>query len=170
MENSLTSDLSLFENQDLVKNPFIYKSYQAEDTFSLGSLFSRRLEKGSVVALNGPLGAGKTCFVKGIASGLGIKDEVKSPTYTIISEYEGKLCSKTTIPIYHIDAYRLNGIEDFNAIGGEEILYGSGISIIEWADRIAGIIPVKVFLVNIEISGDNIGTFNRVARKYNVDK
>jgi len=134
--------------------PSIITSSKVEDTIALGKKLSCSLEKGSIIALQGPLGAGKTCLVKGIASGLGVKDEVTSPTYTIISEYEGILDDKA-IPVYHIDAYRLRGTDDFISLGGEEVIFGNGISIIEWSERISELIPEEAFKVVIEIKGEN---------------
>jgi len=128
----------------------------------LGKRFAHILEKGSVVALTGPLGAGKTCFVKGIARGLGICEEVTSPTYTIISEYEGTLGEEDPVPFYHIDAYRLRGNDDFYAIGGEEIVFGKGISVIEWSERIPDFIPALAIKVEIKIIKDD----NRLIRIY----
>ena len=127
------------------KLPCVLTSSSPGETFSLGEGLAPLLEKGDVVALRGPLGAGKTCFVKGIALGLGISEEVTSPTYTIISEYEGK------VPVYHIDAYRLGGEEDFISLGGEEIIFGEGISLIEWSERIPGFILSGAYKVDIAI-------------------
>ena len=115
---------------------------------------AKDLKKGSIVAIEGPLGAGKTCFTKGIAGGLGITEAVTSPTYKIIAEYSGVI-NEENIDVFHIDAYRLNGNEDFSAIGGEEIIFGNGISIIEWSERIAGFIPSNAIKVTIEIKKDN---------------
>ena len=126
---------------------------------ALGEGLAPLLKKGSVIALKGPLGAGKTCLMKGIARGLGIKEEVTSPTYTIISEYEAVI-SGETIPVYHIDAYRLRGNDDFSAIGGEDIVFGSGISVIEWSERIPLFIPLEALRVDIEITGDNERRFS----------
>jgi tRNA threonylcarbamoyladenosine biosynthesis protein TsaE len=116
-----------------------------EETIAAGKNFAKSLKSGSVVALRGTLGAGKTCFTKGIACFWGVTEEVTSPTYTIISEYQGKL------PFYHIDAYRLNGDDDFSALGGDEILYGGGISVIEWSEYIPGSIPPSAITVDLEI-------------------
>lgn len=103
------------------------------------------------------MGAGKTCFAKGIASGLAVKEDVTSPTYAIISEYQGSLAtSQVPIAFYHIDAYRLNGDDDFLAIGGEEAVFGNGVCVIEWSDRIPGFIPPWAICVEIRlIGGDN---------------
>jgi tRNA threonylcarbamoyladenosine biosynthesis protein TsaE len=115
---------------------------------ALGRKLSRLLAPGSVVALKGPLGAGKTCLVKGMAQGLGIHEEITSPTYTIVSEYQG------ACPLYHIDAYRLSGDDDFNALGGEEFIYGKGISAVEWSDRIPSSIPEGAVFVDIELGAE----------------
>jgi tRNA threonylcarbamoyladenosine biosynthesis protein TsaE len=88
-----------------------------------------------VLALRGGLGAGKTCLARGVAAGLGVSEQVSSPTYTIISEYQGRL------PFYHIDAYRLQSAGDFADIGGEDILYGEGLALVEWSERIESAIP-----------------------------
>ena len=130
-----------------------------------GEYLAKTLEKGSIVAIEGPLGAGKTCFAKGIAAGLGITEEVTSPTYTIISEYSGFL-NQEKITVYHIDAYRLRGNEDFSAIGGEEIVFGNGISIIEWSERVIDFVPSAAIKVTIEIKKDN-ERFIRIYRKGN---
>jgi tRNA threonylcarbamoyladenosine biosynthesis protein TsaE len=100
-----------------------------------------------VVALQGGLGAGKTCLAKGIARGLGVEEEVNSPTYTIISEYE----TKEKTPFYHIDAYRLKGDEDFEALGGRDLFYEEGIAVIEWSEKIPRSLPEDSLLIEIEI-------------------
>ncbi|MDR1902249.1 MAG: tRNA (adenosine(37)-N6)-threonylcarbamoyltransferase complex ATPase subunit type 1 TsaE [Treponema sp.] len=122
-------------------------SASPEETKAFGECLGRNLQRGSVVALRGVLGSGKTCLVKGIAKGLGIAEEITSPTYTIVSEYTGG------ISLYHIDAYRLSGIDDFTALGGEDYLYGSGISVIEWSERIETCLPDNTLFVDIEIQG-----------------
>ena len=128
--------------------PVFFISSSPEETFTLGMRLASLLEKGSIVALSGPLGAGKTCFTKGIAAEIGVKEELTSPTYTIVSEYEGSR------HFYHIDVYRLRGDDDFAAIGGEEIVFGDGISVIEWSERIPAFIPPDAFKVDIEIIED----------------
>jgi tRNA threonylcarbamoyladenosine biosynthesis protein TsaE len=110
-------------------------------------MIARCLKRGAVVALRGGLGAGKTCLVKGIAQGLGITGTVTSPTYTIVSEYEGP------VPLYHIDAYRLSGDEDFENTGGGEIMGGAGITVIEWSERIPHSLPSDAVTVSIAITG-----------------
>jgi tRNA threonylcarbamoyladenosine biosynthesis protein TsaE len=123
-------------------------SSSPEETLALGEELGRSLKPGSVVALKGGLGAGKTCFAKGIALALGVQDEVTSPTYTIISEYEG------TYPFRHADAYRLRGDEDFALLGAEELFDGEGVTVIEWPEKIAGTIPPESLVVEISIQDD----------------
>jgi tRNA threonylcarbamoyladenosine biosynthesis protein TsaE len=129
-----------------------YVSSSPQDTEAFGRRLASQLESGSVIALSGGLGAGKTCFVKGIALALGLDENITSPTYTIINEYRlnGRLdgCS-----LFHIDAYRLNGDEDFASTGAGECFSAAGITIIEWSERIPGSIPVGAININIEISG-----------------
>jgi tRNA threonylcarbamoyladenosine biosynthesis protein TsaE len=105
-----------------------------------------------VIALKGGLGAGKTCLVKGIARGLGISETITSPTYTIVSEYQACL-NGLVIPLYHIDAYRLTGDEDFENTGAAEYLGGRGIAIVEWSERIPLSIPADAIRIEIEITG-----------------
>jgi tRNA threonylcarbamoyladenosine biosynthesis protein TsaE len=125
-----------------------YASSSPQDTEDFGSQLASRLGPGSVIALSGGLGAGKTCLVKGIARALGVDENITSPTYTIINEYRCDSC-----PLYHIDAYRLNGDEDFDSTGVGGCFSAGGITIIEWSERIPGSIPVGAIRIEIEISG-----------------
>jgi len=123
-----------------------------EETGALGERLARGLKPGSVVALYGGLGAGKTCLAKGIARGLGVTEAVTSPTYTIVCEYRAGQGDRA-FPLYHIDAYRLNGDEDFEGTGAGEVIGGDGITIIEWSERIPGSIPSDAIIVEIDITG-----------------
>jgi tRNA threonylcarbamoyladenosine biosynthesis protein TsaE len=131
--------------------PVSFTSACAEETSAIGEKLAPMLGKGSIVALKGPLGAGKTCFAKGIARGLGVAEEVTSPTYTIVSEYAAILAAASPTLLYHIDAYRLKGSDDFISIGGEELLFSDGITLIEWSERIEDLIPPEALVVEIEI-------------------
>ncbi|MCL4475740.1 MAG: tRNA (adenosine(37)-N6)-threonylcarbamoyltransferase complex ATPase subunit type 1 TsaE [Nitrospirae bacterium] len=107
-----------------------------EETFRCGFTLGKRLGKGDTVCLFGELGAGKTTFVKGIASALGIPErKITSASFTIIAEYTGTV-NKATVPFYHIDLYRLQGIAELDSIGIEEYIGRDGISVIEWAERL----------------------------------
>jgi len=140
--------------QDSLPKNRAITSLSAQETLAIGEKIAGLLDRGGVLSLCGPLGAGKTVLVKGIAGSLGIKEEITSPTYTIVSEYEGIKDGKK-LPFYHIDAYRLKGEDDFTAMGGEEYIYGNGITVVEWSERIAGILPEYTLSVNFEISGPN---------------
>lgn len=105
-------------------------------TKAFGHQLGKHLKPGSVVALFGDLGTGKTTLTKAIGKSLGIDEIITSPTFTIIQEYrEGKL------PLYHFDVYRLQSEEELLDLGYEEYFYGEGVSIIEWADKIQGLLP-----------------------------
>ena len=118
-------------------------------TAAIGRIIGERLIAGDVVVLEGALAAGKTALAKGIAQGLGITEAVTSPTFTLISEYEGR------IRLYHMDVYRLDGAEDFAAIGAEELLYGDGACVIEWGGKIASAIPETAIFIKIEAEEDD---------------
>jgi len=122
-------------------------SESPDETLSIGKRIAVTLCQGSVIAINGELGSGKTFLAKGIAAGLGIRENLTSPTYTIISEYAGPPF------LYHIDAYRLAGDRDFEDIGGREILNSGGICIIEWSNRIIKSLPDNVITISMKITG-----------------
>lgn len=113
------------------------RSASAEDTCRVADALAARLRPGGLIALEGDLGAGKTTFSQGFARALGVTDIVSSPTFTIIKEYEGAVC-----PFYHMDAYRLS-LEEADELGLEEYFYGNGITVVEWASRIAELLPVQ---------------------------
>jgi len=127
-----------------------FLSNSPEETFNLGKRIALSLCAGSVVALEGALGSGKTCMAKGIACGLGITENITSPTFTIINEYTGEKISS----LYHIDAYRLEGDKDFEEIGGDEIINSGGICIIEWSQNIKKHIPENAVVVTLNITGN----------------
>ena len=129
-----------------------YVSSSPQETEDFGRRLAAYLEPGSVLALSGGLGAGKTCLVRGIAGALGLNENITSPTYTIINEYslKNRLEGRS---LYHIDAYRLSGDEDFDSTGAGECFSSGGITIIEWSERIPGSIPEGAISIEIEISG-----------------
>jgi len=131
-----------------------FLSSSPEETISFGIQLSAFLEKGCIAALKGVLGSGKTCLIKGLAKGLCIEEEITSPSYTIVNEYQGILKNREKVTVYHIDAYRLCGNEDFSAIGGEEIVFGNAISLIEWSERIPSFIPDNSLKIDIFINDD----------------
>lgn len=119
----------------------------AEQTIGLGEKIGSFLRPGDVIALQGTLAAGKTTITKGIARALGITEDITSPTFTLISVYEGRL------PLYHMDVYRLEGSADFSDLGAEEMLYGSGICVIEWSEKIMDELPSRTIV--IKLSAEN---------------
>ena len=121
------------------------RTHSPEETQEIGVKIGCQLSPGDVVALIGDLGAGKTCLTQGIARGVGVYQDqtVNSPSYILINEYEGK------IPIYHIDLYRLERLEDIVALGLEDYLEGDGICVIEWADRMGELLPESHIQVTI---------------------
>ena len=113
-----------------------YDSYSPEDTFQIAYDLGRQASPGNVLCLIGDLGVGKTLFSQGFAKGLGIEESVNSPTFTIVQEYrDGR------IPFYHFDVYRIEDPDEMEEIGYTEMVYGDGVCLIEWADRIADILP-----------------------------
>jgi tRNA threonylcarbamoyladenosine biosynthesis protein TsaE len=120
------------------------------ETIQIGKWIGRHLLAGDVVALIGELGAGKTHFIKGLASGVaGVKpDTVSSPSFTLINEYGGE------IPFYHIDLYRLTSETEAEELGLEEYLPGKGITAIEWADHIPSLLPEELLEIRIQYTGE----------------
>lgn len=104
--------------------------------------------RGAVVTLEGPLGAGKTTLAKGVARGLGIEQDVTSPTFSYICEYPAP------IPLYHMDLYRISQVEEFELLGGCEYLEGNGVCLIEWAERIEELLPENVLRLRLEFRGE----------------
>ncbi len=118
-------------------------SHSPEQTKNIGKEIGKIAFRGSVIALCGELGSGKTVFVKGLAEGLEVDSFVTSPTFVIINEYSGKL------PLYHFDVYRLKA-EDLYELGYEEYFYGDGVTVIEWACKINNLLPDEHLRVEFE--------------------
>lgn len=116
-------------------------SKNQQQTKQIAFDYAKTLVKGDVVLLKGEMGAGKTTFVKGLAKGLGIEDEVTSPTYAYMNDYDGVL--------YHYDCYRLSSGEDAEALGLTDYFYAGGICVIEWSENISTVLPKKVKTVEI---------------------
>ncbi len=120
-------------------------SQSVEQTQSLGARLGTRAQPGDVIALQGELGAGKTNFVQGLARGLGITEDVNSPTFILANEYwRGRL------PLYHIDVYRIENAEEAEGFGLDDYLNGAGVTVIEWADRIRAALPHDVLWIELE--------------------
>lgn len=123
----------------------ILESRSEEDTFRIGFELGQLAKPGDVYTLIGDLGVGKTVFTKGIGAGLGIQEDINSPTFTIIQEYEdGRM------PLYHFDVYRIGDVEEMFEIGYEDYFYGQGLTLIEWANLIEEIVPSHRKEITIE--------------------
>ena len=122
-------------------------THSREETIKFAEEYGKTLCGGDVVLLDGEMGAGKTVFTKGIAISLGITDEITSPTYAYLNDYDGKL--------YHYDCYRLSSGEDAEALGLTEYFYGKGICVSEWSENISDVLPEKTKRVKIEKIDEN---------------
>lgn len=127
-------------------------SHSAKQTREIARLLGGKLKDGDILALSGELGSGKTCFTGGIARGLGVSEsyQITSPTFTLINEYPAR-CD-----LYHFDVYRLNGYSEFEDLGYEEYFSRGGVVVIEWAEKIAQILPADTFFVSFEYIDENI--------------
>jgi len=126
-------------------------SHNARETEELGRRLADRLRRGDVLALVGDLGAGKTHLVKGIAAGLGVAEEASSPTFTLVHEYPGG-----RLPLYHIDLYRLESEDEALRIGLDDYLHGEGVTVVEWADKFASLMPSHTQWIRIRaLEGDH---------------
>lgn len=118
-----------------------------DETICLGEKIGASLQANDIIAMEGTLASGKTTLTKGIARGLQIDEPVTSPTFTLVTEYQGRL------PLYHVDVYRLDSSEDFINIGGEDMMYSGGITIIEWSEKVKDILPEETIKISLAITG-----------------
>ena len=123
-------------------------SRSPEDTQAIGERLGARLGAGAVVACTGELGAGKTCFLQGLARGLGVTGDVTSPTFVLVNQYRGRL------PVYHLDAYRTGSLTELVDLGLLDLLGGDGVTLVEWADKAEPLLPERAVRVRIEGVGD----------------
>ncbi len=123
----------------------IIETFSPEETFRLGQQFGEQACPGQVCALVGDLGVGKTVLTQGIAEGLGIREPITSPTFTIVQAYEGG-----RLPFYHFDVYRIADVDEMEEIGYEDYFYGQGVSIIEWGNLVPEILPGHCMEIRIE--------------------
>jgi tRNA threonylcarbamoyladenosine biosynthesis protein TsaE len=136
------------ENNSLSAEAFQFQSQSEADTDRLGRALASVLPNGSVVALIGTLGAGKTRLVQAIASASGVDPAiVVSPTFVLVHEYDGSR------PVYHFDAYRLKDDDEFLALGPEEYFDSQGITLVEWADRVERCLPPSYVEVRVDVTG-----------------
>ena len=133
----------------MAKKSFI--STCEEDTLKFAKEFSKSLNKGEIILLNGDLGSGKSVFARGVIRAFGVEKQIPSPTFTIVNEYDGKDCK-----LYHFDMYRLEEVEEALAIGVDEIFADeNSIKLVEWPEKVWQILPNKVIKISIEKIDDN---------------
>ena len=123
----------------------VIETNSREETFALGRRLGEEVKPGEVYTLIGDLGVGKTVFTQGIAAGLGIEEPVCSPTFTIVQTYEGG-----RLPFYHFDVYRIADPEEMEEIGYEDYFYGEGLTIVEWGNYIAELLPPRHTEITVE--------------------
>ena len=123
-------------------------SHSPEETQKLGQRLGELAQPGDVILLVGNLGTGKTCLTQGIAWGLGIKEYALSPSFVIIRELYGRL------PLYHIDLYRLDRIEESMDLGLDDYLYGRGVCVVEWAEKALSLMPPECLLIRLDYLSD----------------
>lgn len=135
------------------------KTTSTEATKKLGQTLAPYLHAGDVVVLSGDLGAGKTQFVQGVAAGLGISDDVVSPTFNIVTEYSSGL-----VPLYHFDLYRLEDASELEDVGYYDLVEGDGVAFLEWGEKFPEELPYGYLDVSITVSDDG----SRVVRVHSV--
>lgn len=136
------------------------KTETEQATIALGAAVGKLLQRGDIIALQGDLAAGKTHLTKGIAQGLDIHEEVTSPTFTLISEYYGRL------PLYHMDVYRLGSAEEFLDLGVDDLLYGDGVCVIEWSEKVLHELPKDSIIIHIAVNADATRTIKVMNWRY----
>jgi tRNA threonylcarbamoyladenosine biosynthesis protein TsaE len=132
---------------------FQYKADSLEQTAELAAFLAKHFQPGTVVTLDGDLGAGKTAFSQAVAKAMGVRGIVNSPTFTIIKEYEG-----AQLPFYHMDVYRLS-LEEADDLGLDEYFYGTGVTLIEWSSLIKELLPANRLSITIEHCGEQSRLF-----------
>jgi tRNA threonylcarbamoyladenosine biosynthesis protein TsaE len=122
----------------------------AQETRELARRFAGRLRRGEIVTLQGELGTGKTVFVKGICEAFGAHDRVSSPSFVILNRYDGKDTNGNELLIYHLDLYRVRSLDEIYDLGYEEFFYGDGITLIEWAEQLGDLLPMRRYDVHLD--------------------
>lgn len=123
----------------------IIETHTPQETFDIGKKLGERAIQGEVYGLSGDLGTGKTVLAQGFADGLGIREPVSSPTFTIIQQHDGG-----RLPLYHFDVYRIGDISEMDEIGYEDCFYGEGVCLVEWAELIKELLPADTRRITIE--------------------
>ncbi|HWC31980.1 MAG TPA: tRNA (adenosine(37)-N6)-threonylcarbamoyltransferase complex ATPase subunit type 1 TsaE [Actinomycetota bacterium] len=129
----------------MLLGPLSFRTASAEETTDVGAAIGALLGAGDVVSLTGDLGAGKTTLVRGAARALDVEEAVASPTFVLVREYHG------TLPVYHVDVYRLDRLQDVIDLGFEDLMDGSGVVFIEWGNAVEALLPRSYLEVELEI-------------------
>ena len=137
-----------------------FEVYSVDDTTQLGIKLGELLKPGDIICLTGDLGTGKTHITKGIATGLGINDNITSPTFTIVNEYEGG-----RLKLNHFDVYRVSDPDEIYAIGFDDYIFSDAVSIIEWANYIEEILPKDLLHIKIEKYFENGEDYRKITLK-----
>lgn len=124
-------------------------THSAKETIGFGAEIGKKLRANDVLALIGDLGAGKTTLMQGLAKGLGVKDHITSPTFTLINQYNGQM------PVFHVDLYRLDQIDQIQDLGLEEYLKANGVCVIEWAERMGDLLPCNAHKIELKYLKEN---------------
>jgi tRNA threonylcarbamoyladenosine biosynthesis protein TsaE len=134
-----------------------------EETLNLGEMIGKLIDCPLIFALTGDLGSGKTAFVQGLAKGLDVPSDyyITSPTFTLVNEYPGR-CR-----LIHVDLYRLEGVDELEDIGLEDLMDDQAVTAIEWADKLSGNLPAGYLSMNFEISGDEDRKISLIAYGHN---
>lgn len=135
----------------------VIETFSPTETKRAGYEIGCRVKPGSIYALYGDLGVGKTVFTKGLAEGLGIKEDVNSPTFTILQIYEDG-----RIPLYHFDVYRIGDPEEMEEIGYEDYFFGQGVCLVEWANLIEELMPKETVSITIEKNPEKGFEYRRI--------
>lgn len=125
-----------------------FESRSAGETQRIGEALGARLGPGDVVACIGELGSGKTCFLQGLLRGLGVEEPATSPTFVLVNHYRGRL------PVFHLDAYRTRSLAEIVDLGVEEMLWGDGVTVIEWGEKLLPLLPSHAIVVRISGLGE----------------
>lgn len=125
-------------------------THSPRETLALGKALGRLLTGGGVIGLEGELGSGKTTLIQGMAQGLGVAEPVTSPTFTLAATYPGK-----GLTLYHLDLYRIASLQEFTSAGLEELVWGTGICVVEWADKVQSLLPQEILWIKIDFGDGN---------------
>ena len=136
----------------------VIESNSSEETFAFGETLGRGAAPGDVFALLGDLGTGKTVLTQGMARGLDLQEWIGSPTFTVLQEHQGG-----RLPFYHFDVYRIGEPEEMDEIGFDDYIYGDGVTMIEWADRIEELLPKRYTRITIARDPDKGADYRRIA-------